>query len=76
MESVHENIGKTIEIIGESEQLYSEMMHLSSVECSPSEAIEESDIFDQNENENISRETNPLENVGNLRRILEIPGIK
>jgi len=29
-----------------------------------------------NENENISPETNLLENVDSLRRILEIPGIK
>jgi len=58
MESVQENIEKTIEIIGACED------------------VEESDIFDQNENENISREINPLENVGNPRSFLEIPGIK
>ena len=76
MESVQRNIGKTIEIIGENEQLDSEMMHLSSGECSPCEDVEENDTFDQNENENISWETNPLENVSNSKRILEIPGIK
>ncbi len=51
MESIQKNIGKTIEIIDESEYLKDELSHLSSDECSPCEDFEDNDNFDTNEDD-------------------------